>query len=428
MVHRTRYILLLSLLALLFASCGNPTRNASGISGTPTTQSQADSCPESLHSSSPCLSPQALRRLYGIQSLYQQGYTGKGQTIIDIVSFGSPTLQADMQKYDQTFGLPAIDLQTISPLHEQEQDPQNDKQGWASETTLDVQIIHALAPGARVIVLTSPVAETEGTMGLPEMRQLEQYTLDHNLGTIVTHSWGASELTLQDAQGQSEIQKWNSVLATGVAQYHMTYLASSGDNGATDYSDLQGSQLAHVPTTSFLADSPWVTGVGGTSVQYTGNSAQETAWNGSGGGFSRFYSMPDYQKLLPEATQSIFDNRRGVPDVSADADPMTGTPIYMNGIWTLAGGTSASAPVWAAVVALGNQLAGHPLGLINPGLYKIAASANYTQDFHDITRGNNDNSAAHVKGYNAAPGWDPATGLGTPNASSLLPALISEDK
>jgi subtilase family serine protease len=206
----------------------------------------------------------------------------------------------------------------------------------------------------------------------------------------------------------------------------MTYFASSGDNGATDYSDLQATILGKVPSTSFLADSPWVTSVGGTSVQHLSSSTQEVAWNNSGGGFSRFYSMPAYQKLLPTITQAQFGNHRGVPDVSAEADPMTGAAIYMNGFWSLAGGTSASAPVWAAIAALGNQMAGHPLGFINPSLYKIANTAGYAQDFHDITSGNNYNAAAHVKGYEAVPGWDPVTGLGTPDAAHLLPALITD--
>ena len=146
----------------------------------------------------------------------------------------------------------------------------------------------------------------------------------------------------------------------------------------------------------------------------------EKAWNGSGGGFSRFYPMPDYQKLLPEATQAQFQNRRGVPDVSAVADPFTGLGIYLDGNqWTLAGGTSASAPVWSALTAIADQMAGHPLGFINPGLYKLATSNSYHQDFRDITQGNNSNSAAKVKGYSAVSGWDPVTGLGTPDAENL---------
>ncbi|HWS83284.1 MAG TPA: peptidase S53, partial [Ktedonobacteraceae bacterium] len=140
---------------------------------------------------------------------------------------------------------------------------------------------------------------------------------------------------------------------------------------------------------------------------------------------SSFSQMPSYQKLLPTEVQQQFNNRRGVPDVSAEADPATGLPVYLAGQWSLAGGTSASAPVWAAVEAIANQMAGYPLGFINPGLYKLATSASYHQDFHDITEGNNSNPSAGVIGYFAVAGWNPVTGLGTPNAAKLIPDLIA---
>src|SRR6267142_2365955 len=125
-----------------------------------------DICPDTLSNDPGCLTPHTLRAAYGVQSLTDKGLTGKGQTVVDIVSFGSPTLQQDMNVFDKQFNLPAINLQVISPLTDPEYDPNNDKAGWAVETTLDVQIIHALAPDANVVVLTSPVAETEGTIGL----------------------------------------------------------------------------------------------------------------------------------------------------------------------------------------------------------------------------------------------------------------------
>jgi subtilase family serine protease len=137
--------------------------------------------------------------------------------------------------------------------------------------------------------------------------------------------------------------------------------------------------------------------------------------------------MPSYQKLLPPATQQQFNNQRGIPDVSADEDPNTGLAIYAKGQWGLAGGNSAT-PIWAGIQAIANQIAGHPLGFINPGLYKLAAGTTYQQDFHDITVGGNSyraNGKIIVKGYSAAPGWDPVTGLGTPNAQYLIPDLIA---
>ncbi len=183
-----------------------------------------------------------------------------------------------------------------------------------------------------------------------------------------------------------------------------------------------------MPTTSFPADSPWVTSVGGTTLQRDGSTFSEQAWDGSGGGFSRFYQRPAYQQILPPAVQNLLGNRRGVPDISGVADPQTGLAFYLDGQWSLAGGTSASAPLLAGIMAIANQMAGHPLGFINPTLYKLATSKAYAQDFHDITIGDNTNIRANVTGYPAVPGWDPVTGLGTPNAAKLLPDLIAAMK
>lgn len=438
-------------LLVLLCACANggkgssPTTSATPMSTPLPASALSDVCPQPLKVVSTCLTPHAMRVAYGIEPLYEKGFTGKGQTVIDVVSFGSPTLQQDLTKYDATFGLPPINLQIISPLKVARYDPRGDAPGWASETTLDVEIIHALAPDAKVVVLTSPVAETEGTIGLPEFRQLIQYAINNHLGNIFSQSWGASELTLQDQQGQKELQQWNTLFQQATTTQHMTFFSSSGDSGATDYSDVAGKTLATVRTTSFAPDSPWVTSVGGTNLRRDGTTYTETAWSSnastgdsgaSGGGFSRFYQEPSYQKTLPASTQSEFQNRRGVPDVAADADPVTGLAMYETGIggggtldgWTLAGGTSAAAPVWSAIMAITNQMAGHPLGFINPALYKLAGSSTYSQDFHDITVGNNDNPQTHVKGYSAAQGWDPVTGLGSPNAEKLIPDLIAATK
>ncbi|HET8852258.1 MAG TPA: S53 family peptidase [Ktedonobacteraceae bacterium] len=430
---RRSFPFLLVILCLLLAAC-SPLGGIGGGSTTPTTVvpthaptlppgTKTGTCPADLSQSSSCQTPHSLRVAYGVESLVEHGFTGKGQTVVDIVSFGSPTLQKDVDAFDQQFGLPPIKIQIISPINEPESDPNKDKPGWGQETTLDVEIIHALAPDAGIVVLTSPVAETEGTLGLPEFRQLIQYTIDHHLGNIISNSWGASEATLKDQAGQQEIQKWETLLQKATTQEGVTFFASSGDNGATDFTDLQSKHLAPTPTIGFAADSPWVTGVGGTSLRQ----GKEIAWNDSEGGFSAFYPTPPYQQTLPASVQSLFQNRRGVPDVSADADPATAMANYVDGSWTQIGGTSASAPVWAALCAIADQMAGHPLGFINPGLYKVAASSIYAQAFHEITVGNNsvDNGTVNVKGYSAMPGWNPVTGLGTPDAEVLLPALIA---
>ena len=379
-----------------------------------------------------CYTPHQFRVAYGVEALTEKGFTGKGQTVVDIVSFGSPTLQQDMDVYDKQFGLPPITIQIINPLGTKPFDPSNkDMAGWAGETTLDVQIIHAIAPDAGIVVLTSPVSETEGTIGLPEFRQLEQYAIDHHLGSIISQSWGASEVTLKDAAGRQELQKWDAFFQKATTQQGITFFSSSGDNGATDYINLQATKLSPTPTTSFPADEPWVTSVGGTTMIRNGNGIEEEVWNseggGSGGGFSDFFAEPSFQKILPSAVQSELQNRRGVPDIAGDADPLTGLAMYQDGAWGLTGGTSASAPLWAALIAIANQMADHSLGFINPALYKLAMSSHYAQDFHDITVGNNDVNykGVSVQGYPAVQGWDPVAGLGTPNAEQLLPDLIA---
>src|SRR5438270_9674371 len=443
-----RLFVLLTLL-LLLAACSIPGSTGgttppgtphSSPTPVPTRQvpSQVDTCPQLNGypaSITYCYTPHQFRVAYGVESLIERGFTGKGQTVMYIVSFGSPTLQQDMDVFDHQFNLPAIKLQVISPISTRPFDPSNkDMAGWAAETTLDVQIIHAIAPDAGIVVLTSPVSETEGVIGLPQFLQLEQYAIDHHLGNIISQSWGASEATLKDAAGRQEVQKWDAFFQKATTQQGMTFVSSSGDNGATDYSNLPMTKLSPTATTNFPADEPWVTSVGGTSMIRNGTTIQEKVWNsnggGSGGGFSDFFTAPAFQKALPASVQSLLKNRRGVPDVAGDADPLTGMVSYQDGTWSLAGGTSASAPLWAGLIAIANQMADHPLGFINPGLYKLSQSSNYTQDFHDITNGNNsvNSKGVTVPGYSAVPGWDPTTGLGTPNAEKLLPDLIAAMK
>src|SRR6266581_3182112 len=249
----------------------------------------ADTCPQELAQFSHCQTPHSIRVAYGIESLIEHGFTGKGQTVVDIVSFGSPTLQQDIDAYDQQFGLPPIKIQVFSPIPERESDPYGDKAGWGDETTLDVEVIHALAPEAGIVVLTSPVAETEGTFGLPEFRQLVQYTIDHHLGNIISNSWGASEATLNNQAGQQELQRWNTLLQKATTKQGITFFAASGDQGASDFTDMRSTKLAPNPTTAFLADNPWVTSVGGTSLLGKGPNPQEVACGSRLGCSDRFW-------------------------------------------------------------------------------------------------------------------------------------------
>ncbi len=253
-MHIPRRILPIVAIVLLLSACApfsssNPDTAASSkpaqkatqvVSPAPTPTSTAiAACPVSQDTG--CVTPYDLRVAYNVQSLLEKGYTGKGQTIVDIVSYGSPTLQQDMNTFDQQYGLPPITIKILSPLGAQPVDHPSAKDfgGWAEETTLDVQIIHAIAPDAGIVVLTSPVNETEGTIGLPQFLQLEQYAVSNHLGNIISQSFGASEVTLDTPDGRQEIQKWDAFFKQATTQQGITFFASSGDNGATDYADVQ---------------------------------------------------------------------------------------------------------------------------------------------------------------------------------------------
>src|SRR2546426_3400766 len=354
-MHVPRRLLPFLAIVLLLSACApfgssssdpvissTPTQKATKTISPSSTSTAIAVCPASLGTN--CRTPYDMRVAYSVQSLLERGFTGKGQTIVDIVSYGSPTLQQDMDTFDQQFGLPPITINVLSPLGTKPVDHPTTKDlaGWAGETTLDVQIIHAISPDAGIVVLTSPVDETEGTIGLPQFLQLEQYAISNHLGNIISQSFGASEVTLNNAAGKQEVQKWDAFFKQATTQQGLTFFASSGDGGATDYADLQATKLSPVPTTSFPTDDPWVTSVGGTTLERNGTAFQETAWSMSGGGFRSFFATPSYQQTLPATVQNQLNHRRGVPDIAGDADPATGLAIYStNSGWTLGGGTSA---------------------------------------------------------------------------------------
>jgi subtilase family serine protease len=430
-------------LVALLAACGfpgsNPSPTPTPVVPTPqpthiptATSAVADICPGPLSGNPNCYTPHALRVAYGVEALTEQGFTGKGQTIIDIVSYGSPTLQQDMDIFDRQFGLPPITIQVVAPLGTLPFNPNNrEMSGWAGETELDVEIIHAVAPDAGIVVMTSPVDETEGTIGLPQFMQLEQYAVAHHLGQIFSQSYVASEATLADSTGQQLVKTYTDFYKQITTQQGFTVLSGTGDNGATDWANIAATKLSPTATVNFPADVPWVTAVGGTSlVRAAGNSYDESAWVGSGGGMSTFFSEPDFQKNMPSSVQSLLKGQRGLPDIAGDADPDTAMVNYISGHWTQVGGTSASTPFWAAIVAIANQMAGHPLGFINPGIYKLGISQSAQKDFRDIISGSNAVKTGNieVQGFQAVPGWDAVTGWGTPQASQLIPDLIAAMK
>src|SRR6266852_135215 len=274
---------LIALLVLLTACSpfsGNPvTTSTPTVRPTHTVNTAIDSCPGSLGQLKSCYTPHALRVAYGLEALTEQGFTGKGQTVIDIVSFGSPTLQQDINVFDRQFGLPPITIPVIAPLGTARFNPNNsDMSGWAEETVLDVEIIHAIAPDAGIVVMTSPISETEGIIGLPEFLKLEQYAVSHHLGQIFSQSYAASEATLADSTGQKLIKTYTDFYKQITTQQGITLLSGSGDNGATDWADIGMTRFSPTPTVNFPADVPWVTAVGGTALLHTNEGYSESAW------------------------------------------------------------------------------------------------------------------------------------------------------
>jgi subtilase family serine protease len=418
-----------------------------------------------------CFGPQAIQNAYDLGPLYAQGYDGKGMTIAIVDSYGSDTIAHDLHVYDQAFGLPPMcgeegvtcsaGMPTFSQLEVQGSpatvaQPGNgthleDKSAWALEVSLDVEISHAMAPMANILLVTTPTAETLGVQGFPLMMNAEQYVIDHHLAQVISQSFASAEGAFGSTASLMNLRHaFESAPAAGV-----TVLGSSGDNGTAGFTKqptAKGGNLIPYPSVEWPASDPLVTGVGGTYLcmdAATGTSVdssapsgkcpayagqREVAWTFAGGGFSQVFPKPSYQDDLPAGSTSI-GSMRGVPDVSLLASAGTGPLVYLSlppigsdlGIagWYVIGGTSVSCPAWAGLIAVADQINGGGLGLINPALYKIGADpTRYAADFHDIATGNTNQTVNGIDGYAAGIGWDPVTGLGTPDAAMLLPDLV----
>jgi len=326
--------------------------------------------------------PAQIRHAYGFDQL---SYDGTGQTIAIVDAYDDPTIEADLKAFDAKFGLPDPTFTKATP-----QGTPAFNAGWATEIALDVEWAHAIAPRASILLVEATSPTDTGLFGAVD------YAVQQG-AKQVSMSWGGGEYS-----NVSEID-------THFNQPGVTFLASAGDSGAQ----------VELP-----AVSPYVTGVGGTTMPLdsAGNRVSETVWSGSGGGISTQVARPSYQAGF------VSGSYRGVPDVSYDADPGTGVFVDDNGNWYGVGGTSIGAPQWAGLIALANQgraTAGLPsLGTgqamgTNSVLYGLAGGSSYTNpngDFLDITSGSNGNSATN--------GYDPVTGLGSPVANKLVPNLV----
>ena len=386
-----------------------------------------------------CYTPLQYRVAYDLNSLYSgqatgRPITGAGETIVIVDSYGSPTIRNDLQTFDAEFGFPNPNLTieqfgTIPPF-----DPTNATMvGWAEETTLDVEYAHSIAPGANIVLAETPVAETEGVTGFPEMMNAEESLINQGVGDVISQSFGATENTFPGFSSGN----YSSLLDLRYAfkdafAHHVTVLAAAGDTGATNY-ELDGQTLYPYRVNSWPSSDPLVTSVGGTMLDLNdaGNKlAPDTVWNdgfgAGGGGYSAVFPRPLYQI----GVAGVVGGHRGTPDISMSAAVNGGCWLYLSfgGVdgagWYIFGGTSEATPIMAGIVALADQQAGHRLGLINPALYTLGALQQVGipgTGIVSVTSGNN--TFGGVTGFNAAPGYNLAAGWGTIDAAKFVPAL-----
>lgn len=374
-----------------------------------------------------CYGPDQIRAAYGFDKL-PKGLTGAGVTIVIIGVFGAPTLSKDLARFDAVFGLGDPTLEVITPdgLLPFDYHNQNMVLG-AGEAAIDVEWAHAIAPGAAIDLVLAK------TLDDPDVLSAQQYAINHNLGAVLSQSFGEAESCMAPA-----IQKAQHKAFERAREERMTVLASSGDHGAAARA-CDGSPN-FILSADTPASDPLVTSVGGTTLHAdlaSGAYMSETAWTDrfgrSGGGYSTLYRRPGYQRSAVEGRM------RGVPDVAYNSGIEGGiiatfspTPDAVRML--VVGGTSVGPPQWSGLVALANQEAGHRLGLLNNSLYSIAHRTRSLGAFHDITAGDNTwvfkNPAGQVvtiPGFTAGPGWDAVTGLGTPRADVLVGMLAGRE-
>jgi subtilase family serine protease len=382
-----------------------------------------------------------LAKAYNLGPLHSAGIDGRGKTIVIVDSFGSPTIQNDLRVFDQTFGLPdppsLTILQPAGPVPPFDTN-NGDMLNWAAETTLDVEWAHVFAPGAAIILVETPVSETEGVQGFPEIVQAENYIIDNELGDVISQSFGATEETFPSPQSILELRS-----AFKSAKAHrVTVLAGSGDFGATDY-EFNLIDLYPMRVNSWPSSDPLVTSVGGTmlTLDDDGNRlAPDVVWNdwqsvgggASGGGVSAVFRRPEFQ----ERVRTIVGRQRGTPDISLSAAVDGAVVFYYSFLpghvgYHLVAGTSEATPQFAGIVAMADQLAGRRLGRLGDSLYELGKHSGIV----DITQGNNtlgpftnsDGKTYTVLGYDAGPGYDLASGLGTINAAKFVRALAEAE-
>ncbi|WP_375478826.1 protease pro-enzyme activation domain-containing protein, partial [uncultured Jatrophihabitans sp.] len=365
---------------------------------------------------------------YQFNSLYKAGSFGQG----------SPIGLLELESYNQSDADAYADCYKVGHNADPEQVDGGAGTGPGSgEAALDIEVVEGLAPKAPIVVAEAPNSLTGELDDYGEM-----IGGDFGQINVISSSWGSCEKDLRAADPgflKSEMNLFSEAAMLGI-----TVIAASDDNGSEGC-------LSHDNSTALSpgdpASQPFVTGVGGTTLTKVASPPTEKVWNtggtghdASGGGNSSYWRMPSYQSAAPNGLHVIGSDAasgcangsgnndcREVPDVAADADPVNGYAEYYKGKWIKNGGTSASAPLWAALVSIADTTPGcsqNTLGFANPALYTLAGSSQ-GKYFHDVTTGNNDETSSHGGLFKARAGYDMATGLGTPNAATLATGLCN---
>ena len=347
--------------------------------------------------------PIEVATLYG----FPKGVFGSGQTVA-IIELGGGYRTADLTTYFGGLGVPVPNVTAVS-VDGGKNTPGGDADG---EVMLDIEVVGAIAYQANIAVYFAPNTDKGFVDAITDA--VHDAT---RKPSVISISWGAAESSWTD-QARAAM---NSALEDAAA-FGVTVTVASGDNGSTD-GETDGK--LHV---DFPASSPYVLACGGTTLYGSGSKiSSEIVWNetvrkggATGGGISGTFALPAYQSSanVPKEPATGFAGR-GVPDIAGNADPSTGYKVRVNGKDQVIGGTSAVAPLWAALIALLNQKLGKPVGFLTPKLYPLQPAT-----FRDITTGNNDDGG-HGN-YIARTGWDACTGLGTPNGTALLSALSTK--
>jgi subtilase family serine protease len=387
-----------------------------------------------------CYAPRQFRVAYGIQPLLDRGIDGRGVTVVlpEQAETGPARpqpitnllqsvtdIRQDLADFDSRFGLPAAHIQVITTLAGSSASP------WlaGAEEVEDTELVHAVAPDATIRELLVDPADVSTPAKLAATFATYVRTAVRNAEVMSQSGVGQDFNVGESSWTSAEVATMNSALEYAAAR-HVTVVVASGDYGAIGNGSSRPLKEVSLP-----ASDPWALAAGGTTLTanpVTGAYFSETAWNAqsgspdaSGGGFSRLFARPGYQNGVPGIGAT-----RGVPDVAGEATGTSGMALAFSapggGDELIgAGGTSAAAPFWSGLIALADQEAGHPLGFVNPAIYRIAQSPLYHKAFHDITTGNNTVSlnGVTITGYQAGTGWDPVTGWGSPDAQVLIPLL-----